>query len=134
MGLCAAAIAVLLTGCGDGAEPTEPTTPVIAMGDEVDSFPAAIVTGQLELRDGCLTIDDAVALFSAGTEWDDGAQAVVMPDGTTWAVGDSVEGGGGFVSAHGIRDTRLGDAGTEAAFACAQRLDVADVAVISGAT
>ena len=130
-GPCAAVVAaLLLASCGDQAEPT---TPVITMSDDVDLFPAAIVTGTLELQGGCLTLDDAVALFPAGTEWDDAAEEVKFPDGSRWPIGDEVEGGGGYAQAEGIRDTRLGDDGTEAAYVCAQTLGAPEVAVISGA-
>lgn len=97
-----AAIALSATGCGSEGGRTgsagnqQPDDgPVIALTEDANAWPAAIVRGRLTEQDGCLLIGDSVAIFPSGTSWD--APVVTFPDGQTVEVNSHVRmGGGGF--------------------------------------
>lgn len=78
-------VALGLSGCGGGDDDTEKPDdgPVIALTGEAEVWPAAMVVGRLTEQEGCLLIDDAVAIFPVGTGWD--------PPRVTFDTGESVE-------------------------------------------
>lgn len=56
---------------------------------------AAIVSGVLTLVDGCVKLDDYVVAFPDDlTEWDG---TTLTFGGDTYALGDSIQGGGGYI-------------------------------------
>jgi hypothetical protein len=62
----------------------------------------ALLRGPVRLADGCLFIGSAPVIWPTGTTWDDEADAVLLKDGTRVAMGASVSGGGGSLSAADI--------------------------------
>ena len=84
--------AMTMTACTGqdvrSAGPTTPPTavnddgPVIALTEGSAEWPAAEVIGQLTERQGCLLIDDAIAVFPLGTDW--------TPPSATFPNGESV--------------------------------------------
>ena len=83
-----------------------------------DAYPAAQVRGQLTLESGCLTIGGRLVVWDHGATWDAEAQAVVL-DGYTYAVGETVEGGGGeYTDLDQLGD--FGDVATDALKTCAE--------------
>jgi hypothetical protein len=80
--------------------PQAPPTPITATFIIV---PDAIVQGALLEHDGCLYFETdtparPVVLWPSGTVWDATTPGVVLPDGTTYIVGDLLRGGGGYRS------------------------------------
>lgn len=143
VGLKASAAALLcavLAGCGDAASTS--STPgdgdskqqdgVVLSADSADNvaYPAAILTGRLMLRDGCLALDGLPTLWPAGSEWDEEGLAVVLADGTRLAVGDRVEFGGGLVPASVASNYSL--AAQEPVDLCMRSLGAREMALISG--
>ena len=132
-------IAVLLVATAAGfrfvqSDPLPVTSngPVIAVEPGDGEWPAGEVFGTLRLEGGCLLIDDAVALFQAGATWSAPDQEVVFADGTRWALGQQINGGGGYYSpAASVTGTRLGDQATSAAVACADELGLAEVVLVA---
>jgi hypothetical protein len=82
--------------------------PVIAFGEDSDAYPTALVTGRLELVDGCLTVGGAAVFWPYETTWDEGQQEVRFGGDFEHeppvAVGDEFRGGGGFYSAANVKD------------------------------
>lgn len=83
----------------------------------------AEVQGVLVLEDDCLYVDDGSSRFPIvwpnGTLWDDEAQSVLLNDGQTVAIGQSLLGGGGYPSVDIIEDL----VGQEAAALAIECLD-----------
>lgn len=116
--------AVLLASCGVDPNQTaistaEPTTDTV-VGEPVESlagggidgpvmytarhesdYMAAEIIGRLELDGDCLYVASAgnryPVLWPYGTTWNDDSSSVVLPGGTTIALGDEVDGGGGYL-------------------------------------
>lgn len=95
---CLAAIALSVTGCegggsGSAGNQQPDDGPVIALTEDANAWPTAIVKGRLTEQDGCLLIGDSVAIFPSGTSWD--APVVTFTDGQTAEVNSHVRMGGG---------------------------------------
>ncbi|QCW49785.1 hypothetical protein FE634_04040 [Nocardioides dongxiaopingii] len=67
--------------------------PVIALNSESNGWPAALISGSLVEREGCLLIGNQVAVFPFGTTRD--ASGTEFPDGTRVAVPSEVRMTGG---------------------------------------
>jgi len=133
--VAAAMVAVLLASTLAGFRfvqsdplPVSRAGPVIAVAYD-GPWPAARVLGTLRLQDGCLLVDDAVAMFPAGTTWAEPDQ-VLFADGDAWALGDRIEGGGGHLGERAVTDADLDDRATAAASACAKETGVPDVVLV----
>ncbi|MCW2815468.1 MAG: hypothetical protein JWN84_2923 [Nocardioides sp.] len=93
--LCCAA----LTACGDddapssGATPSDDAEPIITLNRQSDAWPAALIIGSLTEREGCLLIDDDVAVFPFGTTRD--SSGIAFPDGEQVSVPSDVRMAGG---------------------------------------
>jgi hypothetical protein len=94
-------IGVLAVWMGTAAlgDDDEATTdgPVIAVVDWT-SYPAAEISGQLRLVEGCLLIGKSVVFWAEGTSWDAANSAVTFEDAEPVRVGDNFSGGGGHYS------------------------------------
>ena len=79
----------------------------------------ALIEGPIRLVDDCLRIGKAspAVIWPTGTEWDEDAGAVRLPDGTIAKVGDRVSGGGGTLSDENVADV-FNDELAKAARAC----------------
>ncbi len=64
-----------------------------------DGGMAALLEGELRLEDGCLYVDDAVAAFPRSQTGWDARSSYLTYGGATYAIGDTVSAGGGFVDA-----------------------------------
>lgn len=104
--------------------------PVIAVAGW-NSYPAAQITGQVRLVQGCLLIGNSVVFWAAGASWDVENRAVELQDAEPVHVGDNVSGGGG----HYMPDDLDGLAGVDAAavFDCLRRTG-SDDAVLATAS
>lgn len=69
----------------------------------------AIVGGVLAYEDGCLLLDGDPVIWPDGTEWDDDATGVRLPNGALATPGTSVRGGGGSISVTPEIEALLGD-------------------------
>jgi hypothetical protein len=65
---------------------------------------AALIRGPVRLTGDCLFIGNDPVIWPTGTTWDDEADAVVLNDGTVVAVGATVSGGGGSLSAADVAE------------------------------
>lgn len=99
--------------------PAPATTPVITLDQRGAPWPAALVSGTVRLEGGCLLLDDAVAVFPAGTTWSGSDRAVHFADGTRWRVGDRVEGAGGALPSSSLEVTNLTERSVAAVSGCA---------------
>jgi hypothetical protein len=79
--------------------------PVIALLERSNFWPTAIVTGHLTERQGCLLIDDAVAVFPVSTEWD--PPSVRFRNGDSVEVDSRVRLGGGWFPIEGVTQEDL---------------------------
>jgi hypothetical protein len=75
------------------------TSPVITVPPS-EAIEEAVIAGPITLSSGCLYIDAGegglgVVVFSHGTRWEPMSSAVVNPDGTSVAVGETLEASGG---------------------------------------
>ncbi|MCB0968575.1 MAG: META domain-containing protein [Ilumatobacter sp.] len=116
-------------------DPVEPTAAGHSLGGGVDGpvmyaarrdggdVMAAEIIGTLELDGECLyTVFDGIrypVLWPYGTTWNAEAKSVVLPDGSTLAMGDEVYGGGGYLYADTIGGFTSDDA-IERAALCAE--------------
>lgn len=131
-GPAARAIALLsplllaLTGCGEDPEDGDSASadPVITLNDEANAWPDAQVTGTLELREGCLLIDDSVAVFPLGTTWR--SSDVVFENGMVATVGAHVSMGGGWFKVADVAQDDLPIVPMDKVQACAERTGAAD--------
>ena len=73
-------VVLALTGCTDSEPTPAPQSgPVITRIDDPRlPYPAALISGRLTQRDGCLMINDSVAFWPPGTTWDPEADEVVF--------------------------------------------------------
>jgi hypothetical protein len=73
--------AVVVIQVASGSTDTEASIdgPVLAM-EEPPVRPLALIRGTLVLRDGCLVIGDSVAVWPAGTTWDESTESVTFSD------------------------------------------------------
>lgn len=66
------------------------------------TVPAAIMEGTLHVDGRCLYLNAdstlAVLLVAAGSRWESASATLVFPDGTSFREGDTVRGGGGYLS------------------------------------
>ena len=85
---------LVVAGCASGGG-AGASGPVITAGERWDALPAAQVGGRLTMSGGCLLLGDEVVFWTYGTEWDPAEEAVVFEDGSSVAVGETFEGGGG---------------------------------------
>jgi hypothetical protein len=90
-----AAILDLTVGPGDATGDGTVDGPVIVHGPW-NAYPAAEVSGPLQLQDGCLMIDGNLLVWDTGATWDEEAQAVFLDD-QTYVVGDEVQGRRGLL-------------------------------------
>ena len=82
---------------GQSAGEIAPTiTPVIAAAPSEFGM-AALLTGRLRLRSGCLVIRGHLPVWPHGAAWDASHRAVRVPSGGKFVVGDRIEVGGGSV-------------------------------------
>ncbi|WP_346385449.1 hypothetical protein [Nocardioides sp.] len=87
--------------------------PVLVSDAHWEAGMAALIRGPVRLVGDCLFIGSAPVIWPTGTTWDDEADAVVLNDGTLVAVGATVSGGGGSLSAAdvaGVFNEELADA------------------------
>ncbi|WP_210649005.1 hypothetical protein [Nocardioides sp. SYSU D00065] len=114
-------------GCsGDDRAPADDATtagPVIAVRGW-DAYPAAQVSGRLELAAGCLLVGDSVAFWADGTTWDATERAVVFDSGQSVALGDRFSGGGGHYGEAHVRGLEGVDA--DAVVDCLHRTGAVD--------
>ena len=110
--LAALALAVIAgSACSDqtGAAPPDDGTvddgPVIALLEESQFWPAAIVRGRLTQRRGCLLIEDAVAVFPVGTAWT--RPYVSFSNGDSVRVDSRIRMGGGWFDIAGVTQESL---------------------------
>lgn len=137
---CAAALlCALLAGCAEADTHTAPEADdshqqsgVVLSADPADdrAYPAAILTGRLTLKDGCLALDGFPTLWPAGSDWDEENASVVLPDGSRLATGDRVEVGGGLVPPSVASNYSV--TAQEPIDACMRSLGAQELALISG--
>lgn len=72
----------------------EVPSPVIAVRDW-NAYPMALISGRLELIEGCLLVGDSVAFWAEGTSWDPETRSVVFDSTDAVRVGEKFFGGGG---------------------------------------
>lgn len=93
------------------------------LADGEDGGDGADVQGVLVLEGECLFIDDSVTRFPIvwpnGTDWDATNQIILLNDGQTAAIGQSILGVGGYPGADSIEDS----VGTDAAVLAAECVD-----------
>lgn len=79
--------------------------PLITLTEESNAWPAAGVNGWLTERQGCLLIDDAIAVFPLGTDWT--PPSVNFPNGESVLVDSRVRLGGGWFELQGVTQEDL---------------------------
>lgn len=108
MGALALVAIIAAVSLGDTDVGGRTDGPVISLGDDVNGYPSAEVTGRVSLEDGCLLIGDSVVIWPDQTSWDESRQAVEFGGDfdsyPTAPVGEEFSGGGGFFSPDNVRD------------------------------
>ena len=95
----------------------------------------ALIRGVLEYEDGCLYLAATAdgerypVLWAASTEWDAQRRTVVLHNGDEIAVGQSVNGGGGYLSVDDIEEI-AGQQAAELARRCVDNT-YGDIAVVN---
>ncbi|MEO5664423.1 MAG: hypothetical protein ABIR39_14175 [Nocardioides sp.] len=84
----------------------------------------AQIMGEINFDDGCLLLAGHLVVWPNGTEWDEAATEVVLPNGSRVGVGDAVSGGGGYPRVKDFAAGKdpygvYGDAGTRILRTCA---------------
>ncbi len=96
---------VMLSGCSgdDSAHVLQAANVAVLVGAPADGGDDAAVTGTVTIIDGCLGIDNDVAVWPAGTKIVEAEGPVIdVPDLGSVRVGDRVEGAGGYLSARDL--------------------------------
>ncbi|WP_164545108.1 hypothetical protein [Antribacter gilvus] len=99
---------LLLAGCAPSGPPPDDglSPPVIAQSVEPDGFMEALIEGEVVLAGGCLSVrvsidghpTDHAIMWPYGTRRNkDDVAAVDVPGAGTFAVGDYLRAGGGFI-------------------------------------
>ena len=128
--LGAIAVNVWADGQRDLSAHYDETAPVIALPEPWEAIPGALISGTLQLVEGCLMLDDLVVVWPHGTTWDDSSDTVVAPD-IKFGLGDIVTGGGGAMPDIGpdSSDTYSED-GVDAITSCMSRTGSDGVVVV----
>lgn len=114
---------------GGPAESTD-EEPLISLVEPLNAIPAGTVGGVLELRSGCLAIEDAILVYAIqGATWDADRKAVVMPDGTRDLVGSVVGYGGGYVPATEAILTKMGESDSDQLLECMRAVAATSIAL-----
>lgn len=90
-----------VAGCGDDDSADVDSSsngngPVVAHTAGGSGGNGALIEGSLTMSGGCLLVSEFPVIWPYGTTWDAEAQAVRLPDGQVVALGDRVNGGGGY--------------------------------------
>lgn len=98
-------LGLLLASC-DADTPLAPVTAPLpyATHEPMQDVGGAEITGLLELRNGCLTVDGHPLSLPAGARWDDETESVIL-DGAAYKVGERVGWSGAYTArarAHGL--------------------------------
>ncbi|GIG29862.1 hypothetical protein [Cellulomonas marina] len=93
----AVAAAAAVAGCTGGTTAWAVDGPLVVSAGSSEDGMTAIVSGTVAYDGTCLTLDGYPVVWPEGTRWDADAEAVVLSGGARAAVGDAVEGGGGYL-------------------------------------
>lgn len=102
-----ALIVALLGACSSDDAPRVLRTPdaAVLVAAPADGGDDAMVSGEVTVVDGCLGINDDVAVWPSGTQVTDPDGPVIeVPQLGTITVGDHVEGAGGYMRARDLHD------------------------------
>lgn len=103
----AAAASSGLAACGGRVISTGEVTVLVA--EPADAGMTAVVGGRLEVVGGCLGTNGSLIVWPHGTEIvKDHPPTIDVPDYGTFALGDRLEVGGGFVLEHSSDDVQSG--------------------------